>query len=487
MLTPRTYSPQDERFLAIADRSGDLDADLGLRVAEIVHAVRTGGGQSLFEYVCKFDAPLANVDAIRATSEELEEGERQVEPEFKAAIAEAAENIKRFHLHQVRKGYVHDDGEGVTLAKRVLPIRRVGVYCPAGTAPLFSSMLMNVVPARIAGVEEIAVAMPPRKNGKLCPYMATTVRHLGLTEVYKMGGAHAVAALAYGAGPVRKVDKIVGPGNAYVATAKRQVFGAVGIDSIAGPSEIVVIADKTADPEFIAADLLSQVEHGSGYESGVVLTDDADLARAVCEAVERMLTELGRAEAIQNALSRYGAVFVCRDLDEAVAASNAIAPVLLEIVTADPRSLLDKVTNAGAVFLGPWSTEPVGDYFAGTNHVLPTTGAARFSSSLGVADFLKDISVIEYSAERLRRTGDNIILMAEKEELTAHANAVRVRMAKLRRGRELKRLSQKTPVVSAPLVIPARETSTRAKNGRFGRNPVGRAVATSPTATSSPP
>lgn len=429
----RTFSPADDRFLAIVDRSGDLDADLGVAVAEIIAGIRKGGVESLLEYVRKFDGPIADADALRVSPAELDAADDQVEPEFKEAIALAAANIRAFHEHQLRKGYTHLSDDGVVLQKKVLPLNRVGIYCPAGTAPLFSSLLMNAVPARIAGVREIAVAIPPRRDGTICPYMLHSAKAQGLTEIYKMGGAQAVAALAYGAGPVRRVDKIVGPGNAYVAMAKRQVFGAVGIDSIAGPSEIVVIADSTANPVFIAADLLSQVEHGSGYESGVVLTDDPDLARRVGEETEKMLAGLERADTIKNAFARYGAVFVCKDLYEAVDVSNLIAPEHLEIVTREPRKLLDRVLNAGAVFLGPWSTEPVGDYFAGTNHVLPTTGAARFSSSLGVNDFLKDISVIEYTAECLRKTGRHIVLMAEKEQLTAHAAAVKVRMDELTR------------------------------------------------------
>lgn len=431
MLDIRTFSPADERFLAIVDRGSDIDAEIGVRVAEIIASIRRGGGESLLEYVRRFDAPLPSLDALRVTHEEMERARSEMPPEFMEAIRLAADNISRFHELQIRKDYCLEDADGVRLAKRVLPISRVGVYCPAGTAPLFSSLLMNAVPAGIAGVREIAVAIPPRRDGTICPYMLATADFLGLREIYKMGGAQAIAALAYGAGPVARVDKIVGPGNAYVATAKRQVFGAVGIDSVAGPSEIVVIADGAANPRYIAADLLSQVEHGSGYESGIVLTDDAALAREVAAEVASMLGRLGRAEAICAALSRYGGLFVCKNLDEAADAANVIAPEHLEIQTRDPRALLPRIINAGAVFLGPWSTEPVGDYFAGTNHVLPTTGAARFSSSLGVADFQKDMSIIEYSKKRLRDTACHIILMAEKEGLSAHANAVRVRVEDL--------------------------------------------------------
>ena len=432
MLEIRTYSPTDSRFLAIVNRGEELDAVLGARVAEIIDAVRKGGADALLSFIRRFDAELPNFEAVRVTREEMERAEREVAADFLAAVRQAEDNIRRFHAHQVRKGYRHDDGDGVNLARQVLPIARIGVYCPARAAPLFSSLLMNVVPARLAEVEEIAVAIPPHQDGSVSPHMLATARYLGLDEIYKMGGSHAIAAFAYGAGPIRKVDKIVGPGNAYVAAAKRQVFGAVGIDSLAGPSEIAIIADSGADPAFIAADLLSQAEHGSGYESGVVLTNDPGLAAQVGEEAKARIARLERGEAIRTALSRYGAVFLCRDLAEAVEAANLIAPEHLEIHTRAPRELLGKIVNAGAVFLGPWSSEPVGDYFAGTNHVLPTAGAARFSSGLGVADFQKEMSVIEYSAERLRRTGKSIILMAETEGLAAHADAVKVRLERLK-------------------------------------------------------
>ncbi|MCC8190797.1 MAG: histidinol dehydrogenase [Planctomycetes bacterium] len=428
LLPIRTYSPADERFQAIVRRGGDIDADLGVRVAEIIASIRAGGGESLLDLVRRYDAPLPDLASLRVTPAEVAAAAAAVDPALIDAVRRAAANITAFHQHQLRRGYRHHGDHGAVLEKRVLPLARVGVYCPAGTAPLFSSLLMNVVPARIAGVGAIAVAIPPRRDGSVDPNMLATAQVLGLEEIWKMGGAQAIAAFAYGAGPVHRVDKIVGPGNAYVATAKRQVFGVVGIDSVAGPSEIVVIADADANPRFIAADLLSQVEHGSGYESGVVLTDDAGLAREVAAETERMVAELERADTVRRALSRYGAIFLCRDIDQALDAANLLAPEHLEIVTRDPRRHLERVVNAGAVFLGPWSTEPVGDYFAGTNHVLPTTGAARYASSLGVADFLKDISVIDYPAEALRQAGPHIMLMAAREGLTAHANAVGVRL-----------------------------------------------------------
>ncbi len=429
MLTIRPYAPDDPRFLAIVNRAASLDAEVGGRVQRILADIKDQGGAGLLEKVRAYDWKCPDETALRVGADEFRTAAAKVGGEFRQAIAEAAANIRRFHEPQIRRGYSQEDPDGVKLAKRVLPIARVGVYCPAGTAPLFSSLLMNVIPAQLAGVKEIAVAIPPdQASGRVNAEMLATAEFLGITEIYKMGGAQAIAAFAYGAGPVRKVDKIVGPGNAYVALAKRAVFGTVGIDSVAGPSELVVIADATARPRFIAADLLSQLEHGSGYESGVVLTTDRKLAEEVAREVTEMLRELGRSEAIETALDRFGALFICRDLGEAVAAANLLAPEHLEIQTAEPERLLEQVTNAGAVFLGEWSPEPVGDYFAGTNHVLPTCGAARFSSSLGVADFQKDISVINYRRERLRQKGGLVVLMAEAEGLSAHANAIRVRL-----------------------------------------------------------
>ncbi|MDR1611822.1 MAG: histidinol dehydrogenase [Planctomycetota bacterium] len=431
MLEVKPFSFQDSRFLEILSRDLAMDSQIGATTAEIVNSIRNGGGDSLLDHIRRFDYPVESLADIVVAPEEFEAARNRVDDCFLAAITLARVNIRKFHEYQRRQGYIHDDGDGVRLAKRVVPIARVGVYCPAGTAPLFSSLLMNVVPAQIAGVGEIVAAMPPRKDGTIDPHLLATARLLDVGAVYKMGGAQAIAALAYGAGPVKRVDKIVGPGNAYVAAAKRMVFGRVGIDSVAGPSEIVVIADHTANAKFIAADLLSQVEHGSGFESGVLLATDRLVAEAARIEILRMLDALERRKAITSALARYGAIFVCKDLAEAVAAANAIAPEHLELQTRDNESLLAEVENAGAVFVGPWSTEPVGDYFAGSNHVLPTGGAARFSSSLGVGDFIKEMSVIEYTAERLRKTGRHIMLMAGAEGLTAHAKAVEVRMEQL--------------------------------------------------------
>jgi histidinol dehydrogenase len=428
VLAIRPYRPGDEVFDRILHRSEAADAAIGRQVADIIARVRAEGDAALVEYTRQFDrAELAAAD-LRVDPADLEAAARSVDEDFLTAITNARANIRRFHEYQKQSGYVHDDGEGVLLGKRVLPLASAGVYCPGGTAPLFSSMLMNVVPAQVAGVERIAAATPPQPDGSIDPHILATAHALGLTEVYRLGSAWAVAALAYGTATVAAVDKIVGPGNQYVAAAKRQVFGAVGIDSIAGPSEVVVICDRTAEPRFVAADLLSQVEHGSGLESGVVFTDDAQTAECIAEEVDRQLAQLSRRDAVERSLAEYGAIFLVDSLPEAVEASNRLAPEHLEIQTRDPDALLDGVTNAGAVFVGPWSPEPVGDYYCGTNHVLPTGGAARYASSLGVADFLKNISVVRYSERRLSETARHILLMAEREGLSAHANSVRIRL-----------------------------------------------------------
>ena len=431
MLVPRPYAPDDERFLAIRGRAEVQDREIGRRVDEIIDAVARKGDAALFDLTASLDGPILTPETIQPTAEEFEAAQRAVSEDFLTAFTLARVNVRKFHSYQRRQGYVHDDGDGVTLAKRVRPLASAGVYVPGGRAPLVSTLLMNVVPARIAGVGKIYAAMPPRRDGSLDPHLLAAAKLLEVDAVFKMGGAQAVAAFAFGTACVPRVDKIVGPGNAYVAAAKRKVFGRVGIDSVAGPSEIVIVADAAAPARYVACDLLSQVEHGSGYEAGVVLTDSRELAESVRLEAERALKSLPGAEAARKALERFGGIFLCRDLDEAMEASNLLAPEHLEIMVHNARRLLERVEHAGAVFLGPWSTEPVGDYFAGTNHVLPTGGAARFSSGLGVADFIKDISVIEYSAERLRKTGRHIVKLADVEGLGAHAAAVRVRLEDL--------------------------------------------------------
>ncbi len=430
----RPFRFDDEVFARILGRGAEADADAFDAVREMVDRVRREGDAALFALAEEYDGFAVDADSLCVTQEEMIAAEREVDDAFIMAIAAARTNIRRFHEYQRRQGYLHDDGDGVLLSKRVLPVRRAGVYCPGGTAPLFSSMLMNVIPAQVAGVEEIVAVTPPDADGRIDPHLLVTARLLGLETVLRIGGPWSVAALAYGTASVPRVDVVVGPGNQYVTLAKRLVTGVVGIDMAAGPSEVAIICDRDADARYVAADLLSQVEHGSGMEAGVVFTDNELLARRVGEEVDRALDELSRADAARRSLDRYGAIFVVQDLAEAVAAVNRLAPEHLEILTADPEAVLEGVENAGAVFLGPWSPEPVGDYFCGTNHVLPTGGAARYAGSLSVNDFLKDMSVVRYSAARLTRTGRSIAHLAELEGLTAHARSVQVRMDDLARG-----------------------------------------------------
>ncbi len=422
------YRPDEEKFRRILKRADFAGTEIRERVEEIIAAVRKGGDAALCELSRKIDGVELTPETLTVSEAEFQEAQNLVEADFLTTATLARVNIRRFHEYQRRSGYIHDDGDGVRLSKRVLPLRSAGLYCPAGSAPLFSTMLMCAIPAQIAGVGRICACVSAGKDGKVNPYILSVAKMLDLPAVYKIGGAHAIAAMAYGTETIKQVDKIVGPGGPYVNMAKRLVFGACGIDSLAGPSEIVIVADKTASARFVAADLISQLEHGSGHESGVVFTDSRDLAAGIQIELDKQLKKLSRADKILAALERFGAVYLCKNLYEAIDASNLIAPEHLEIVAENEEELLGEVLNAGAVFLGSYSSEPVGDYFAGTNHVLPTAGAARFMSSLSVYDFVKDISVIRYSQERLLRTGRHIIRMAELEGLTAHANAIRVRL-----------------------------------------------------------
>lgn len=431
MIEVRKYDVEDAKFKAILGRADTADTEIRSAVEDIIRTIRENGDKGLFECSERFDKVALTADNLVVSEEEFSAAQQAVSEDFLTAVTLARVNIRKFHEYQRRNSYLHDDGDGVRLSKRVLPLKRAGVCIPAKSAPLFSSALMNIIPAQVAGVDEIYAVVPPREDGTVDPHVLVVLRMLEVTRVFRVGGAHAVAALAYGTETVPAVDKIVGPGGPFVNMAKRLVFGQCGIDSLAGPSEIVVIADRTAKPRYVAADLMSQVEHGSGYESGVVFTDDRDLAAAIKIEVERQIEGLERKEDIAQALERFGGIFVCDNLMQAVEASNLIAPEHLEILAVEEEALLAEVRNAGAVFMGPWSSEPVGDYFAGTNHVLPTGGAARYSSSLSVYDFVKDISVIRYSADRLRQTGRHIIRMAEIEGLTAHANAIAVRMEEL--------------------------------------------------------
>lgn len=396
-------------------------------VRAILAAVRAEGDAALCRFTAQFDGVAIDPSALRVTETELKEAYQQVDAAFLAALLQAKKNIENYHRARLPKGWIETDGAGNLIGHLCRPLARVGIYVPGGTAAYPSSVLMNALPARVAGVAEIAMVTPPAKDGKVNPHTLVAAQEAGVTEIYRVGGAQAVAALAYGTETIRPVDKIVGPGNAYVATAKRLVYGAVDIDLIAGPSEIAIIADGTARPAYLAADLLSQAEHDR-EALAVLFTPDEDLARAVAQEVEKQLAGLERQAVARRALEANGAIMVTADLEEALALANSLAPEHLELMVAEPWRWLERVRHAGAVFLGPYSPEPVGDYWAGPNHVLPTGGAARYASALGVEDFIKRISVISYSASGLAEAGPGIMRLATAEGLTAHAQAVRKRL-----------------------------------------------------------
>jgi len=398
-------------------------------VREIVAAVRAEGDAALHRYTERFDGVRLQPSELRVTDEEIQAAYGQVDEEFLAAIREAAANIRAFHEKQKQRSWMEPSPDGTLLGQIVRPLRRVGVYVPGGKAAYPSSVLMNVIPAQVAGVPEIVMVTPPATGGQegINPYILVAAAEAGVKEIWRVGGAQAIAALAYGTETIRPVDKICGPGNIYVALAKREVYGAVDIDSIAGPSEIVVLADDTADPVHVAADLLSQAEHDE-MASAVLVTPSEALARAVADEVERQLAGLPRAAIARKSIDDHGAILTVASLDEGIEAVNRLAPEHLEIMTADPMEVVGRIENAGAIFLGPYSTEPVGDYFAGPNHILPTNGTARFASALGVDDFVKKSSLIRYSREALMKNGGKIMALARREGLEAHARAVEVRL-----------------------------------------------------------
>ena len=423
-----TGGPLEGRLADVLSRHAGVPAEIEAAVAGIVADVRSRGDVAVAACTQKFDGVRLTADRFRVPAKALDDAYRAADGELLAAIGRAAANIRAFHEAQRTHSWFIEDGDGVVLGKKVTPLRRVGICVPGGAAPLISSLLMAAVPARVAGVDEIAVVTPPQPSGLPHPDILATAQSLGLTEIYAIGGAQAVAALAYGTDTVPAVDKIVGPGGPYTVAAKRQVYGVVGIEMVPGPSEIVVLADADADAAFIAADLLSQAEHGSGYEASVCITPSAALAEKVRAEVEAQAARLPRADAVRAALSRFGVIVVVADLDAGIELVNRIAPEHLELLVADPWAWLSQVRNAGAVFLGAAATEPVGDYYAGTNHVLPTNGAARFSSSLGLSDFLKTTSIVQYTPARLQQTGADIMRLARAEGFEAHARAVEVRL-----------------------------------------------------------
>ncbi len=398
-------------------------------VAEVVAAVRREGDAALLRYTETFDKVALTPDRLRVTAEEIEAAYGQVEPAFLASLRQAAANIRAFHEKQKRHSWVDVSPDGTMLGMAIRPLRRVGLYVPGGKAAYPSSVLMNAIPAQVAGVPEIAMVTPPATGGRegINPYILVAAAEAGVTEIYRVGGAQAVAALAFGTASIPAVDKICGPGNIYVALAKRAVFGAVDIDSIAGPSEIAVLADDSADPRYVAADMLSQAEHDE-MASAVLVTPSEKLARAVEAELRRQAAALPRREIAEKSLEQYGAILIVGDLAEGVEVVNRLAPEHLEVMTEDPLELLGRIESAGAIFLGPYSPEPVGDYYAGPNHILPTNGTARFSSPLNVDDFLKKSSLIRYSKEALLRDAPGIAVLARHEGLEGHARAVEIRL-----------------------------------------------------------
>ncbi len=393
-------------------------------VADVIANVRKNGDAALKEYTKKFDK--ADLSSLEVTQEEIDEAFAQVDDKFIEIIKKAKENIYNFHKHQVKNSFVISELDGVILGQKVLPIEKVGVYVPGGTAPLPSTVLMTVVPAVIAGVSEIVMATPPNSEGKVNPAILATAKVAGVTRIFKVGGSQAIAALAYGTKSVPKVDKIVGPGNAFVAEAKKQVFGVVDIDMIAGPSDICVVADGTNNPVVIAADMLSQAEHDK-MASAVLITESRELAEAVSVQIEAQLKQLPREEIARTSIDNNGKIIIAESIEQAVEIANAVAPEHLEICVDNPFDYLDKVKNAGSVFLGKNCPEPLGDYFAGPNHTLPTNGTSRFSSPLSVDDYVKKTQFTYYTRKALAKVSDDVAYFAEKEELSAHAKSATVR------------------------------------------------------------
>lgn len=395
-------------------------------VNEILNEVKEKGDEALFHYTKKFDKAEITPDNIRVTEAEIKEAYTQVEASLIDVMKKSLANIQDFHKKQLRNSWIETREDGVILGQRITPLESVGVYVPGGKAAYPSSVLMNIIPAQVAGVERIVMVTPPGADGKVNPATLVAADLAGATEVYKVGGAQAVAALAYGTASIKKVAKICGPGNIFVALAKKTVYGHVSIDSIAGPSEILVLADETANPRYVAADLLSQAEHDE-LASAILVTTSEELAVKVEEEIQEFLKTLSRADIIQKSLENYGYLLVADSMSDAIRAANEIASEHLEILTKNPFDTMTRIKNAGAIFLGEYSSEPLGDYFAGPNHVLPTNGTAKFFSPLNVDDFIKKSSLISYSREALEPIHKDIIQFANAEQLTAHANSIAVR------------------------------------------------------------
>jgi histidinol dehydrogenase len=423
-----TSFEESEKLRRILTRSDGLNDEILANAGAIIRDVRERGDEALLEMTARFDGVRLRPEDLRVGRGVLEELAARVDERLKIALREAIFNIRKYHQHQLTGDWEIEGDNGVRLGQRVRPLETVGLYVPGGSAAYPSTVMMNAVPAQVAGVERIVVVTPPAQFSK-SPVIAAVLQELGLFEVYTIGGAQAVAALAYGTNSIPRVDKIVGPGNQYVAAAKKLVFGTVGIDSIAGPSEILVIADDTARPDFVAADLLSQAEH-SEDAAAILITPSEKLALAVHQEISLQAGRLMRRDIIERSLAGYGAIIVVESIDAACALAGRLAPEHIEVMTANSEETAAKIGHAGAIFIGQYSPEPVGDYFAGSNHVLPTLGTARFSSALGVYDFLKRTSIIRYTQSELERVSASIDLLAQAEGFDAHARAVTIRVSK---------------------------------------------------------
>ena len=395
-------------------------------VKEILDKVKEEKDAAVFAYTAKFDGAELTADTIEVTDAEIEEAYAQVDDTLLTVIRKAKDNIESYHAKQRQNSWFDSKPDGTILGQKITPLHRVGVYVPGGKAVYPSSVLMNVMPAKVAGVDEIIMVTPPGKNGKVSPNTLVAAKEAGVDKIYKVGGAQAIAALAYGTESIPKVDKIVGPGNIYVALAKKAVYGHVSIDSIAGPSEILVVADETANPRYVAADLLSQAEHDE-LASAILVTTSEKLAHEVSDQVDGFLKELSRAEIISKSLDNYGYILLADTMEDVIDVANEIASEHLEIQTKNPFEVMTKIRNAGAIFIGEYASEPLGDYFAGPNHILPTNGTAKFFSPLSVDDFIKKSSIISYSREALQNVHKDIESFAKAEQLTAHANSIHVR------------------------------------------------------------
>lgn len=423
------YETKTNLLEDLLQRSPNQYTQYESRVLEILEHVKNEKDQAVFDYTKQFDGADITADTITVTKEEIAQAYDLVDASLVEIIRKAKENIRIYHEKQKQYSWFDSKPDGTMLGQKVTALQRVGVYVPGGKAVYPSSVLMNVIPAKVAGVEEIVMVTPPGKDGKINPNTLVAANEAGVDVIYKVGGAQAIAALAYGTDSIPKVDKIVGPGNIYVALAKKAVYGHVSIDSIAGPSEILVIADETANPRYVAADLLSQAEHDE-LASAILVTTSETLAKEVSKQVEVFVEELSRTEIMKKSLENYGYILVADTMEEVIDIANEIASEHLEIMTANPYDVMMRVRNAGAIFIGEYSSEPLGDYFAGPNHVLPTNGTAKFFSPLGVDDFIKKSSIIAYSKEALEAIHSDIEQFAEAEKLTAHANSIKVRFEK---------------------------------------------------------